>query len=129
MAEIEGLTVLCPGCPNTGNYIGELKPEVFEFYPTKPGDSLSAFHQSAIAVAVDEYDMKTRPVYSSSFPRLETEEKIESLKNGAAVSICDRVRRCVGTTAVVRGTGDSLRTEFDCPAFNRDVMNKLTQEG
>lgn len=128
MAEINGKTVLCSGCPVTGEFVGEVEPSKLNFF-------LSEDHYgqpAAAAVFTDEYDMQSKVVYGTRFSdrdKAKAEINLEILKSGAAESICDRVSKCVGHTATFSANSRYSQELRRCPAINKTVLDHLSHEG
>jgi hypothetical protein len=125
----DGKTTFCPGCPNAGNFVGEITRNNFEVTSTDPKEYALTIRSSVRLVLTDEDGMQSRPVTGSSVQRDEVQAAVERFRDQGVGSVLNRISRCVGTTAVVRGVSGNYRTEFDCPALNRDVVDKLSKEG
>lgn len=127
MANTNGKTTFCPGCPNVGNFVGEILPESFEITSTTPIENALLPSSSPILKLIDKDGMESIQVFGTPVSISAIKARTDRLSDRGPESVYLRISQCVGTTAIVRGVAGNYRTEFDCPALNKDVINKLSQ--
>jgi hypothetical protein len=121
MITAEGRTVLCAGCPNTGNFVGGIT-EKTEAEVETVGTSLISSGETILTFK-DEYGMSTAPVKikRSRGEHEDTNEIKVILKD----TVTDRVKLCVGYTASFTYYGQGQQEERTCPAYNPEVIQEL----
>lgn len=124
---INGKANLCPGCPVTGNFVGEVKPESQQFGKYENPNRHSMF---SVGVTMEDiYGMRSETVKTDhDLDEQGAKVALSELHNGATESLCDRVKSCVGYTAVFTGTTQVSREQRKCPAINPTILNQLRKE-
>ena len=131
--------VFCPGCPNTGNFVGTVSVEQLSVGSKDKVDSRNYGGQEQGKVEsyvrfVDEDGMKSEKIGFSKhygFLAEHTRQEINPEEDATrleaqAETIVTRIGRCVGKVSSLQMNKGYGSENVNCPAVNSEVLQHLT---